>query len=42
MCFILVILNCKKIGYKCMISNDYDDIIREFINFMEDVRIKCD
>ena len=32
----------KKIGCKCMISNDYDYIICEINDFMKDVRIKCD
>lgn len=29
-------------GYKCMISNNYDNIICEINDFMNSVRIKCD
>jgi prophage antirepressor-like protein len=28
-------------GYKCLISNDYDYIIKEINNYMYDVRVKC-
>ena len=28
-------------GFKCMVSNDYDQIIMEIINYMQNVRIKC-
>lgn len=33
--------NYKKANYKVLVSNDYDEAIREIIFFMEDVRVKC-
>ncbi len=29
-------------GYKCFLSDDYDDVIREINNYMMTRRIKCD
>ena len=31
----------KMNNYKCLVSNDYDLIITEIIQYMTDVRIKC-
>ena len=28
-------------GYKCIVSNDYDLIIKEINDYMQDIRIKC-
>jgi len=32
----------KRQNYKCLLSNNYDFIIKEIIEYFRDVRIKCD
>ena len=32
----------RRNGYRCMVSNDYDLIVREVIEYFKDLRIKCE
>ena len=37
----MILLHYKNNGFKILVSNDYDHIIEQIIEYFRDVRIKC-